>query len=391
MQKKNKINNKKNKGITLIALVVTIVILLILAGISISYVLGEKGIIGYAKKAKSDTEKATVEETLKQALTNWQMAKLTGEDISFKDYFQDAEKSGIENFEVIDENPSEDVQFIARVDGRILVMKADNTYVLTKSDNLVKNGFGTNGIENFSGFTNDGESFSVTLDENRDLTLSDYIEVDTSKKYYQALIGKCNNKNAINYIGLQEADCDKKIILNYMHMYVANSLTYLEKDLNDGDTEIYFHDLSGFLTNNIRQDNLGLIFWNYKDSTGYEYPELTYSRNSWGNLFEINNVDKQNNKIILKTPWMHGTIKKGTKVSQGDDGNTFNYGIVDNKMSTEYSLRENVIDGIENEGRGNYQKFCYGTKYIRILFLVNHQSSPNTTVNVKDVIFAEYE
>lgn len=390
MQKKNKINNK-NKGITLIALVVTIVILLILAGISISCVLGENGIIGYAKKAKSDTEKATIEEKLELALSNWQMTKLTDDDISLKDYFRDTEQSGIENFEMIDENPSEDVQLIARVDGRILIIKSDNTYVLTKSDNLVKNGFGTNGIENFSGFTNDGESFSVTLDENRDLTLSDYIEVDTSKKYYQALIGKCNNKNAINYIGIQETDCDKKMIMNTMRVYVSDSLTYLEKDLNDGDTEIYLHDLSGFITKNIHLDNLGLIFWNYKDSTGYEYPELTYSRNVWGKLFDESGIDLENNKIKLKEPWSHGTISKNTKVSQKSDGNTFNYGIVDNKMSTEYSLRENVIDGIENEGRVNYQKFCYGTKYIRILFLVNHQSSPNTTVNVKDVIFAEYE
>lgn len=390
MQKKNKINNK-NKGITLIALVVTIVILLILAGISISCVLGENGIIGYAKKVKSDTEKATIEEKLELALSNWQMTKLTDDDISLKDYFRDTEQSGIENFEMIDENPSEDVQLIARVDGRILIIKSDNTYVLTKSDNLVKNGFGTNGIENFSGFTNDGESFSVTLDENRDLTLSDYIEVDTSKKYYQALIGKCNNKNAINYIGIQETDCDKKMIMNNMRMYVSDSLTYLEKDLNDGDTEIYLHDLSGFITKNIHLDNLGLIFWNYKDSTGYEYPELTYSRNVWGKLFDESGIDLENNKIKLKEPWSHGTISKNTKVSQRSDGNTFNYGIVDNKMSTEYSLRENVIDGIGNEGRVNYQKFCYGTKYIRILFLLNHQSSPNTTVNVKDVIFAEYE
>ncbi len=46
---------KKNKGITLVALVVTIVILLILAGISINMVLGENGIITKAKKAKKDT------------------------------------------------------------------------------------------------------------------------------------------------------------------------------------------------------------------------------------------------------------------------------------------------------------------------------------------------
>ena len=45
----------KNRGITLIALVVTIVVLLILAGVSISMLTGEKGIITQAKKSKEQT------------------------------------------------------------------------------------------------------------------------------------------------------------------------------------------------------------------------------------------------------------------------------------------------------------------------------------------------
>ena len=45
--------NKQEKGITLIALVVTIVVLLILAGVSISLVLNNNGIISKAKEAKN--------------------------------------------------------------------------------------------------------------------------------------------------------------------------------------------------------------------------------------------------------------------------------------------------------------------------------------------------
>ena len=50
--------NKNQKGITLIALVVTIVVLLILAGISINIMVGEDGIIGKASKAKNKTSEA---------------------------------------------------------------------------------------------------------------------------------------------------------------------------------------------------------------------------------------------------------------------------------------------------------------------------------------------
>ena len=53
---------KMNKGITLIALVVTIVVLLILAGISISMLGGENGIITQAQTAKLETRGATVKE-----------------------------------------------------------------------------------------------------------------------------------------------------------------------------------------------------------------------------------------------------------------------------------------------------------------------------------------
>ena len=44
---------KRNKGITLIALVVTIIVLLILAGISISMLTGQNGILNRASEAKN--------------------------------------------------------------------------------------------------------------------------------------------------------------------------------------------------------------------------------------------------------------------------------------------------------------------------------------------------
>ncbi len=53
---------KNSKGITLVALVVTIIVLIILAGISINLVLGDNGIITIAKKAKENAELAKTEE-----------------------------------------------------------------------------------------------------------------------------------------------------------------------------------------------------------------------------------------------------------------------------------------------------------------------------------------
>ena len=56
------INKQNNRGITLIALVITIIVLLILAGVSISMLTGENGILTQANKAKKATEEAAKEE-----------------------------------------------------------------------------------------------------------------------------------------------------------------------------------------------------------------------------------------------------------------------------------------------------------------------------------------
>ena len=61
---------KRNKGITLIALVVTIIVLLILAGISIMMLTGQNGILNRASEAKEKTEDAQNDELVKFAVTS---------------------------------------------------------------------------------------------------------------------------------------------------------------------------------------------------------------------------------------------------------------------------------------------------------------------------------
>ena len=69
---KKEIKNKQEKGITLIALVVTIVVLLILAGVSLSLVLNNNGVISRAKEAKNRyAEAQTNEENQLNELANW--------------------------------------------------------------------------------------------------------------------------------------------------------------------------------------------------------------------------------------------------------------------------------------------------------------------------------
>jgi Tfp pilus assembly protein PilE len=75
MQRKIKGRMKQSNGITLIAVVITIIILLILAGITVSQLTGNKGIINMAQKAKETTKKAELEETVSLAIQNLQRNK----------------------------------------------------------------------------------------------------------------------------------------------------------------------------------------------------------------------------------------------------------------------------------------------------------------------------
>ncbi len=73
---------RRNKGITLIALVITIIVLLILAAVSIATLTGENGILLQANKAKEETRGANVDETIRLWKMEKESGKLTGTSAS---------------------------------------------------------------------------------------------------------------------------------------------------------------------------------------------------------------------------------------------------------------------------------------------------------------------
>ena len=94
MKKKLKTAEEKlakisNKGITLIALVVTIVVLLILAGITINAVMSEGGIFNTAKNSQETQNKAAAKEKVQTMLADMQIQKLV-KDKTLKEYLEEA-------------------------------------------------------------------------------------------------------------------------------------------------------------------------------------------------------------------------------------------------------------------------------------------------------------
>ena len=70
---------KNEKGITLVALVITIIVLLILAGVTLSMVMGESGIFGKANSAKEKTQLSNAEETIKLAVLENKVNSVSGD------------------------------------------------------------------------------------------------------------------------------------------------------------------------------------------------------------------------------------------------------------------------------------------------------------------------
>lgn len=77
---------KNAKGITLIALVITIIVLLILAGVTIATLTGDNGILGKANEAKTKSDIVEVKEQAQLDISNWMAERIrNGEDTVLDD------------------------------------------------------------------------------------------------------------------------------------------------------------------------------------------------------------------------------------------------------------------------------------------------------------------
>ena len=105
---------KDSKGITLIALVITIIVLLILAGITIAFLTGENSIFGKATNAKIENEKAEIKEMLSLSVNTISVERGQKQD-SLSNYYNEKEtfiekgkldttKYKINNYEYNEEN-----------------------------------------------------------------------------------------------------------------------------------------------------------------------------------------------------------------------------------------------------------------------------------------------
>lgn len=71
---------KKEKGITVIALIITIILMLILAGVALNVIIGENGLFKISKKAGEDYKIASIKEKIEQEIIALQTEKIVNDE-----------------------------------------------------------------------------------------------------------------------------------------------------------------------------------------------------------------------------------------------------------------------------------------------------------------------
>ena len=253
------IKKLNQKGITLVALVVTIVVLLILAGITINMLLGENGIIRIAQEAKNTWENAIINE---QESLNSLLDELNDE---LRDKSKDIYVFLYDDGTLAFSNKNELIQ------GKTLVKEygniADKEYEPKWIDGVL--------VTNTPWYEDRNNIFKVNfLDEIK--PTSTFVWFATCKQITQIEgINHLNTKYVTN-MGRMFEQCENLTDLDVSNFDTQN-VTNME-NMFAGCINVKELDVSNFDTSNVT--NMGAMFNNCKSLTTLDVSNFDTSRNT---------------------------------------------------------------------------------------------------------------
>ena len=206
-----KTNFKSKKGITLIALVITIIVLLILAGVSIAMLTGENGILTQAQEAKKQTSIAEEKEQIALAY-NAAVAKKQSTDITAQ--------------ELDDELKANEAGAEATPDGeniKVTFTESQREYIIDKNGNITEGGSGT-----VTPPTPDEPEASVpgkTYEEDTEVTVGDETVVIPGGATISKIPGEYGDDEEGNI------DVDNGLVI-----YITNDEEITDEDWQDAET-----------------------------------------------------------------------------------------------------------------------------------------------------------
>jgi len=275
---------KNNKGITLIALVITIIVLLILAGISIATLTGNNGLLNKTTSAKEENEKAEYKESLEligaglqidKRRENWSTEVFMGK---YKEAIENDKKyessSWVERNKKIEVKTKEGyvfhveeekVEFVEKQEGaaktKTLVSQVEvGDYVAYKAGThpytyTSEKGTGTtggNGYDTPQTFTsNDNIKWRVLSKENNEVVLisEEPLQTDDNKEFYL--------NGAIGYLYAEEEL--NKICSIYGHGVGANTNKRFSYEVGDVVGEVEKRTLTGSGARSITVEDVNKI------------------------------------------------------------------------------------------------------------------------------------
>lgn len=186
-------NNKKECGITLIALVITIVILVIIAGVSINMTLGQNGIFNKATTSKKEYSQNEAKEKLELVLVELQMDKVNNGEYNNQEY---ATKKLEENLMEVNKNIITVNGYNFVIDRETLTITGENKKNIfdqdkANTDLTISNvEIDENGVATFTkdnAYIKLNNSFEP---QNENWEVSVKVLIDKYTSSYQAIIGK---------------------------------------------------------------------------------------------------------------------------------------------------------------------------------------------------------
>ena len=294
---------KKQKGITLIALVVTIIVLLILAGVSIAMLTGNNGILTQGKRAKEETTVGHEKEAVQMAYAG-AVAKKLGEEVTAEDVNEQLTTNG-ENATATEGTNKIIVTFTSgkvytidqsgKITQKTPAKKGTLAYMYEKAEGCTNSdGSCTNAehlhIGDYVNLANpEGGKIDISAtDSGMDNAGLEGITAQTFE------ISKTNNKNQLNWRVLGENENGEIELIAGSPMKSNNTLDSKENPY------LYLYGAKAYENGETILDNICELY-KTKDKTGYISSARSVNQKDIDKVVGLNSIDEINN-VNLATP-----------------------------------------------------------------------------------------
>lgn len=209
--------SKSEQGITLVALVVTIIVLLILAGITISAVLGENGLVEKAKKSVQSHQNAVVDENNQFTNTTKLLNTLAG-----------TETTG----NTVENSVGNTVENPAVTEDRWWLPTATEEAELSEKNKIFNMDDGSYNIEIYRDSYNNNNGLQAAINNNGELMAFIFNRNESSNPRIEAQIYWINNESAFTKINQNLSGLNVSLIQSELPVWEKIVINYTSGEIN---------------------------------------------------------------------------------------------------------------------------------------------------------------